>query len=213
VHVTQRDLELVRTICRFGFLTVDQVGRFWGSVDFSTAAARVRTLVDAGLIRRLELTHSTARPLLATRRGVELAGDPLPIVKGVRLATFEHDRMLFDLALALEARFSCRFETEREYRFRRPDRATDFHMPDGVLHRGKERIGIELELTQKARHRLIGIVNSHAANLDLDEAWYVVVTDAMRGYVHRIAGDAPHIKIVKWTPHQSAPTQKGIVSQ
>jgi hypothetical protein len=152
MNVTERDLELVQSISRFGFLTVDQVVRLWGSADFSTVAARVRKLIEAGLLWRVDLKHSTARPLIATRLGCQLAGDPLPTVKGIRLSTFEHDRKLFDLALSLEARFSSRFETEREYRYRRPERAADFHVPDGVLHRGEERIGIELELSQKARH-------------------------------------------------------------
>lgn len=213
MNVTERDLQLVRSISRFGFLTVDQVVQLWGSSDFSTVAARVRKLIDAGLIRRFELRHSTARPLLATRRGCELAGDPLPAVKGIRLSTFAHDHLLFGLANSLEQRFASRFETEREYRFRRPDRVADFHVPDGVLHRGDGRIGIELELTQKARGRLVEILNSHAANLDFDAVWYVVVTDAMRAYVHRIAGDAPHIKIVKWTPCRPTSSQKEIVSQ
>lgn len=207
MSVTERDLELVRSISRFGFLTVDQVVRLWGGTDFSTVAARVRKLIESGLLWRVDLKHSTARPLIPTRLGRELAGDPLPAVKSIRLGTFEHDRMLFDLALSLEARFSSRFESEREYRYRRPERAADFHVPDGVLHRGDERIGIELELTQKARHRLVQIVNSHAANLDFDEVWYVVVTEAMRAYVRRIVGDAHHIKIVKWTPNQATATR------
>lgn len=206
MSITERDLELVRCISKFGFLTVDQVVRLWGGGDFSTVAARVRKLIDAGLLWRLDLKNSTARPLLATRYGCRLAGDSLPPLKGIRLGTFQHDRMLFDLAKSLETRFSSRFETEREYRWRHQERVEAFHVPDGILHRGDKRIGIELELTKKAPRRLAEIVSSHAANLDLDEVWYVVVTEEMRAYVRRSAGNASHIKIVKWTPNQPTTT-------
>ncbi|WP_332702641.1 hypothetical protein [Devosia sp.] len=205
VQVTERDLELVRCINRFGFLTVEQVARFWGGVDFSTAAARVRKLVDEGLLERASLQHFEVRPLVVTRVGRELAGETLPAIKGIRASTFQHDSMLFDLAVSLETRFSSRFETEREYRWRRPDRAAEnFHVPDGILRRDNVKIGVELELTQKAPRRLADIIASHAGNLELDEVWYVVTTEAMRAYVRRIAGDSQHIKIVKWTHSPTA---------
>jgi hypothetical protein len=209
LNLTDRDLALLRCTNRFGFLTVAQIAIFWGGIDFSTAAARVRKLVDEGLLQRANLQHWDVRPLLVTNRGRLLAGDTLPPIKGVRATTYHHDSMLFDLAMALEKRFSARFETEREYRWRRPDRAGQFHVPDGLLRRDKSTIGIELELTQKAPRRLAEIIASHAANLELDEVWYVVTDEAMRGYVRRVAGENSHIKIVKWTPGGAAAAQGG----
>lgn len=209
MQVTERDLELLRCVNRFGFLTVVQVAKFWGGIDFSTAAARVRKLVSGGLLQRAELKHYEARPLVITTAGRKVAGDELPVLRGIRAATFQHDSMLFDLACGLERRFSARFETEREYRWRNPGRAEEFHLPDGVLHRESAKVGIELELTKKAPRRLREIVASHAGNLDFDEVWYVVTSEPMREYVHRIASDFPHIKIIKWSPGSHAAGQQG----
>ena len=209
MNLTERDLGLVRCVNRFGFLTVAQVARFWGGIDFSTAAARVRKLVDEGILKRSEMAHFDVRPLLVTDHGRLLAGDTLPAMKGIRAATYSHDSKLVDLAMDLEKKFDARFETEREYRWRRPDRAGEFHVPDGLLRRENSTVGIELELTQKAPRRLAEIIDSHAANLELDEVWYVVADETMRGYVRRIAGESSHIKIVKWTPSGTAAAQKG----
>lgn len=209
MKLTDRDLALVRCVNRFGFLTVAQVARFWGDIDFSTAAARVRKLVNEEILQRSEMQQFDVRPLLVTDRGRMLAGDTLPSIKSIRATTYRHDSMLFDLAMGLEKKFSARFETEREYRWRRPDRAGQFHVPDGLVRRGKSTIGIELELTQKAPRRLAEIIASHAVNLELDEVWYVVTDETMRGYVQRIAGDNRHIKIVKWTPRGAAAAKEG----
>ncbi len=211
MRLTDRDLELVRSINRFGFLTLENIVVLWG-VDFSTAAARVRKLIELGVIRRLELQHFEARPLIPTKSGCSLAGETMAPLKGVRVSTFVHDKLLFELATSLEARFSAHFETEREYRLRAIDRVSDFHVPDGILHRGDTHIGIELELSKKAPRRLTEIISSHAANLAFDEVWYIVLDESLRTHVQRIAGAAPHVKVVKWTSRHPSRTLSQVAS-
>ncbi|MBE7734632.1 hypothetical protein [Devosia faecipullorum] len=198
MKVTERDAELLSRINAFGFMRVEQVAEFW-RVDFSTAARRVRKLIAAGLLKRIELGIMTNRPLVVTMAGCRLIGDTIPPMTGIRAGTFRHDGLLPDLALSLERRFGVAFETERQL-LAQPD-AVRGHLPDGLLHlKDGRHVGIELELTQKSQRRLTDIISIHASNLALDEVWYVIIDEAMRPVLTRAAADHSHIKIVKWTP-------------
>ena len=198
MKTTQRDMRLLARINAFGFMTVEQIAAFWG-VDFSTAARRVRKLVEAGLLRRHDLSVMSSKPLVVTRVACALAGDPIPPITGIRPGTFRHDTMIPDMALALERRFGGKYETERQLRAQ-PGLAAG-HLPDGIVHLPDGRqIGIELELTQKSQRRLSEILAIHASNLSLDEVWYLIVDESMRPALARVAADHPHVKIVKWTP-------------
>lgn len=203
---TERDMRLLGRLNAFGFMSVEQIADFWG-VDFSTAARRVRKLIEAGLLERLELGVLSARPLVVTRAGCLHLGDTIPPMRGIRSSTYRHDALVVDLALALERRFHAAFETERQLKSQPGPVAG--HLPDGVLHLPDGRnIGIELELTQKSQLRLAQIVAIHAGNLALDEVWYLIVDEAMRPALARAAADHPHIKIVKWTP----PSRRAVAS-
>ncbi|QMV00850.1 MarR family transcriptional regulator [Devosia sp. D6-9] len=206
MKVTERDVGLIRRINAHGFMSVDQIASFW-RVDFSTAARRVRKLIEAGLLHRMTMPFLDARPLVATPTGCNLAGDHIPHVAGIRTGTFRHDALLPDLGLSLERKFSAAFETERQIKMRIGKAP---HLPDGILHMpGGRKVAIELELTQKARRRLARIMDFHAANLEIDAVWYVVLDEAMRAFLQRATIDHPHIKIVKWTPPSDATRVSG----
>jgi len=213
MKIVERDARLLSRINAFGFMRVDQISDLW-KVDFSTAARRVRKLVEAGLLRRIERGIMTNRPLVVTREGCRLTGDTIPPMTGIRVGTFRHDGLLPDLALSLERRFVGAFETERQL-LAQPD-AIRGHVPDGVMHlRDGRHVGIELELTQKSQRRLTGIIAIHASNLSLDEVWYVITDEAMRPVLTRAASGQSHIKIVKWTPPlrrtaKPAPSNSGV---
>lgn len=212
VKATERDVCLLERVNAFGFMSVEQIAEFW-QVEFSTAARRVRKLIEAGLLLRLELDALSARPLVVTKAGCALVGDTIPPMRGIRLGTYRHDTMMVDLALAMERRFGATFETERQLRSQPGPVAG--HLPDGILHLPDgRRVGAELELTQKSQQRLSNIMAIHAGNLALDAVWYVIVNEAMRPVLARVSADYPHIRIVKWTPPArraaaQAPSQPG----
>lgn len=205
MKVTERDLRLLGRINAFGFMSVEQIADVW-DVNFSTASRRVRKLIEAGLLRRLDLGALAARPLVVTRAGCALMGDRIPPMRGIRIGTYRHDALVVDLALGLERRFGAPFETERQLKAQ-PGLVAG-HLPDGVLHMPDGRhIGIELELTQKSQQRLSEIMAAHTSNLALDAVWYVIIDEAMRPALARASTDHPHIRIVKWTPSSlRAPT-------
>jgi len=199
VKTTERDVCLLERVNAFGFMSVEQIADFW-QVEFSTAARRVRKLIEAGLLTRLDLGTLAARPLVVTRAGCALVGDTIPPMRGIRIGTYRHDTMVVDLALAMERRrFGATFETERQLKSQPGPVAG--HLPDVILHMPDgRRVAAELELTQKSQQRLSDIMAIHAGNLALDAVWYVIVDEAMRPVLARVSADYPHIRIVKWTP-------------
>ncbi|WP_439498503.1 hypothetical protein [Bosea sp. (in: a-proteobacteria)] len=196
MRMTSRDQDLVKWNNGSGFVSVKQVSE-WMGVEFSTGARRVRALCEAGLLERREFPASTATVLIPTADGCALAGDNLPPLKGVRVATSRHDLLLVDCAMALEKRFDFRFEPERRLRAR--GFGATGHTPDGLLHRPSGRpVAVELELSQKSPARVTAIMDAYAATLDIEEVWYVVIDDVIDRYLRRLASGHEHIKVRKW---------------
>lgn len=196
MRMTDRDRRLIQWINGFGFVTVGQVRKFMG-VDFSTAARRVRTLCDGGLLERRPFPASTMTVLFPTADGCSLSNDSTPPITGVRVATSRHDLMLVDCSMALERSFSFVFEPER--RLRQRGFNANGHLPDGLLHRQDERpIAVELELSQKPPRRLAEIFDRYAADLSIEAVWYVVIDDVIERHLRRLARGHEHIKVRKW---------------
>ena len=157
MRVTERDIELLLWLNGFGFVLVSQIAK-WMGVDFSTAARRVRALVEAGLVRRVKSSILSATPIIVTPKGAQVAGDSLPPLSGIRPGEFRHDAVLVDVARGLTARFpGSHFEPVRRIRHSGA-LAEAKHLPDGYVHRGADRYIVELELTVKSRKRLEAIM-------------------------------------------------------
>ena len=196
MRMTDRDQSLIRWMNGHGYVSVGQVADFMG-VDFSTGARRARVLCDGGVLERRPFPMSTTKVLLPTRVGCAVIGDELAPIAGIRVATSRHDLTLVDCASALEKRFKMRFEPER--RLRLGAFADADHLPDGLLHRaGGATIAVELELSQKPPRRLAAILDAYGANLEIAEAWYIVMDDAVEKYVRRLSKNRPYIKVRRW---------------
>lgn len=175
-----QDLVVLREFVRFGVLAADQIERRYG--DPALASARVRVLHEGGLLLKWRDTLDGARVYSPTRLGEHLAE-----LQVDRRRTNErhlvHDVALVDLADYLLARDpTLGWRTERELRqvldaiapppvhFPGDER----HRPDGLLLRGRERIGVELELSDKAELRYHRISRWFAREYRLDGVrWYV----------------------------------------
>lgn len=199
MRLTERDQKLLKWNNGFGYVSVQQMAERMG-VEFSTGARRVRALCDGGLLERRQFPASTTTVLMPTADGCALAGDHLAPIRGIRVATSRHDLLLVDCAMALEKRFGFPFEPERRLRARAFN--GDGHMPDGLLHKPDGRpIAVELELSQKSPSRVAAIIAAHAANLEIEEVWYVVVDDVMQKFLRRLSEGYDHVKVRKWKRH------------
>jgi DNA-binding Lrp family transcriptional regulator len=197
VQITQRDIALLQWTNGFGFVSVLQIAK-WMGVDFSTAARRVRLLIEAGLIRRTTVDILSANPIVVTPDGALVAGDSLPPLKGIRTGDFRHDSLLVDMARGLTARFPrSLFEPVRRLRHSGA-LAKAKHLPDGYLHFRGHRYTIELELTVKSRQRLSAIMAEHTTDIGAKEIWYLTDSAMVAAAITRAAVGLDHVKIVRF---------------
>jgi len=186
-----RDRELLLWINGFGFVELVSVAGRWGVV-YETARARVRKLVDAGLLARERVLFGGAMVLKVTTEGIEVAGDDLGPVKGVRLGTLEHDLAVVRLAVRLERETGGVFEPERRLRRRLGLAGVGVpgHVPDGLLRPpGAEKpIAVEVELSAKPKARLRQIIDQYRTSFDYSGVWYFVGGENIKRQVEDIAG-------------------------
>lgn len=197
MKITERDVALLLWINGFGFVTVSQIAKWMGGVDFSTAARRVRLLIEAGLLRRIKSQILSATPIILTPKGALVAGDGLPPLKGIRAGEFRHDVLLVDVARGLMAKFpGSAFEPVR--RIRHSSGASEGkHLPDGYLHHDGARFIVELELTVKSPRRLAAIMAEHTADLGAKEVWYVTDSAMVARAVSRASAGLDHVRVVR----------------
>ena len=175
------DVEALRDLVRFGVMADDQIVRRYP--DSALALDRIPILKAGGAIFRWTQILEGARLYSPTGLGRHLAR-----VSGVeQRKTSErhlaHDVTLVDLAdYLLTSDPSLEWKTEREVqrfldkvapppRLLRGERP---HRPDGLLLCGSERIGIELEHSDKYDQRYITISRWFVREWRLDRVrWYV----------------------------------------
>ena len=206
LQITARDILLIFWINGFGAATLVQIAA-WMRVDSSTAARRIRKLVDAGLLRQLAVPLLVSPPFAATRAGCALARDPLAPLSGIRVGTWRHDSFLVDIERDLESHFHGWLEPERRFRANRrfaASRAT--HTPDAVIHRpGGGLIAIELELSAKAPMRLQEIINGYAATNEYERVAYLTDDEKLAKYITRFTKQFDFIDLkIHRTPEQRA---------
>jgi DNA-binding Lrp family transcriptional regulator len=203
MKITKRVVRLLYWINGFGWVSVAQVAKYM-SVSFTTAARMIRRLVEAKLVRRVAIPGISVSPLVVTSLGCKIAGDGLTPLGGIRVGEFRHDGKLVDVARELEARFGV-FEPARRLRQNMaPDDKK--HLPDGILHRADgTRVIIELELTAKAPRRLARIIREHAADLSVQEVWYVTDNAAVARAVRRASAAFEHVRVVRLTTPSPPP--------
>jgi hypothetical protein len=166
-------------------------------VDLSTGARRLRALCAAGLIGQLEFNVSRSKVFAPTRAGCGLCGDGLMPIESLRLSTFDHDSKLVDCSMSLAKRFAGECEPERRLRHR--GFSIQGHLPDLLLHRsGEPPVGVELELSIKARPRLEKILDAYESCSAVREVWYVTMGDDVHRLLKELARDRHYVRVLRW---------------
>ncbi len=174
------DIDVLRDLVRFGWMTTEQIGRRYG-LPFVPCTARLTRLRHNGLVvwnREFRIS-----PLyLATYRGAKYAGLTLRAVRQVDENDVYHDLAAVDVAdYLLDHEPGSRWVSEREYKSRAFRRARRFgaqlpgRFPDGILvDRAGRCIAIEVELHKKDASRYRKILREYAALFEFDAVrWYV----------------------------------------
>ncbi len=190
-RISERDLEVLEFVARFGTVPRDVVVR-WAGTGRAVTAARERRLRESGLAEVLPGVGDTGRLVICTRSGLRAVfrGD-LPVPK-FSPGTVRHTAEAARVGIELE-RGGVRVLSEREvlagertsgrriYSASMSER--HFHRPDLVIV-GEAVEAVEVELTAKAPNRLDSILR----------AWRLAVMDRkiarVRYFCADVAGDS-----------------------
>lgn len=185
--ITERDLEIVRFVARFSWVTTEQVRQWISGVDGGSAAMRVTNrrlaeLLERGLLLDDRILSEHGRVVWASREGLSSVDVEGGHVHPPRISQARHDKMVTDLALNLMiTKPTHTLVTERE--MRRADTPHDA-APDAPMYvtvqpgiRARRvypdlltiapsgaRVVHEIETTAKAHGRLVTLALSHLTN-------------------------------------------------
>jgi hypothetical protein len=188
MRVTDRDLKTFKWLNGYGVATNLQVSKFW-EVTFTTAARRIRILLEDGLIEKKSIDGVSYNPLICTAAACKLANDDLPPLQGIRGSTLHHDLKVVDVGRALTKKFGGTFEPARRIHHRRSPKEKSAHLPDGFLHLPGRRppVVVELELSAKSQARLKKIFEYYTARLDIEKVLYLTDDPSVGRLLKRVA--------------------------
>ena len=155
IQITTRDLELMRWINSFGFVTVNHVIK-WMRATKPAAYRRLKKLTANDYLIHDRVFHGMPGIYRLSSKGVYVSGSSLPPLKKVPISTYNHDLKVIDLSLELIDRYKGKFIPERQLRHEEGVNkmfGQSGHFSDGILITDNKKIAIELELNKKSLKR------------------------------------------------------------
>ena len=212
--VTDRDVEILRWIGRYGMVTSTQVARRFFSRDGATTRARAAS----NRLRRLESLRLIQRDIPAARHaailrlsssGADVAGGEMRPAGWVP-AEISHSLAVVDLMEMLQAEHpGSAVRTEREIRTEHGVRsrgrvlAGGGRIPDGELRlRSGKTVAIELDLSRKRSVELKSIIRSYRRSEYAGVWWFVRPATAVR--MDDIVREMAAMKLVEVHPWEGA---------
>ena len=174
MRLTERDLDLLRTINAFGYVDINFITEKY-RLKPNVAYRRLRRLRANKLIRHMYVYHQKPGIYLVTSAGVAMCQDELPALQKVSLATYDHSIAVCRASLALANRHQGEIITERQIRHQMCIKGVGQvgHVADGALVIDGKKIALEVELSVKGKDRLKKILGQYAMQIEYDAVWYV----------------------------------------
>jgi hypothetical protein len=194
---TERDLQMFRFLAEQKFATKEQLARRF----FPNARAEPTRPLRVCRRRLDELRHFG----LLESRPVILGGTPLyqpsrlaldelaragqavlPYLDHIDIRTYEHDRRVTDVRVAVEWLGGTAWRSERALLHA----GWHGHVPDATFTLGTTKLAFELELTHKRKDRYVEIFRAYARGADR-RVLYLCATPAIRRLVMPLAARSP----------------------
>lgn len=193
--VTARDIELFRTLSRYGMLSTKQAGQIvFNSIASTTVLRRLRLLESGHYVKRVLGLPSQDILWALADRGAKLAEVELPKRRWSK-NTLDHDFKLVSLRLALEAsgvshnwtpEHLIRSNVFKKNGFRS---AKEKLIPDGLMGIEiggyRQSVAIEVELERKSIKRYEQIFRRYSGKPDLHAIWYLAPEKGILNLVYR----------------------------
>lgn len=200
LRLTDRDIEILRWLAGFGGATATQIARRFRS-GYSYTSRRLTQLLSAGLLSRERFLYRRGGLYAVTANGLAVLGSDLPVDEP-RLAAFEHELAVVDLAIAAELA-GARVLTRRQmqtletplagavddgvllYAVQLADEVR--HFPDLLLERADGRWAVEVELNDVRGDALEAVLRAYAGAAHLAGVIYHVAPTVRAERIQRVA--------------------------
>jgi predicted transcriptional regulator len=189
--ITKKDLEILETINRFGYMTVKEIAKISGRQE-KRIYTRLKTLCDYGLLNYQTLFYGTPRTYWLTYDGKITCDSPLTPIKGLKAATYMHGLKVVGVYIKLKEQYGegMTWITDREIMSSRVTSAQTFKaafqalkakIPDGVIVYENKKFAVEVELSLKGSSRMKKIIGDYVKALS-DGVFQAVLyyTDSQR---------------------------------
>jgi hypothetical protein len=196
VRLTQRDIEILKWMNGFGFVTVEHLQ---GKMLISKQAVyrRMRKLGEDGYVVHERIFVDEPGVFRVAKKGVDVSGDDLGPGK-ITIGSYKHDLKVVNLALELEEKTGGIYLPERRIRKEKGMKGVGQagHVPDGILilPDGKQ-IAVEVELSTKGAARLEKILKGYVRLTEFTAVWYFVESLTIAERVKNLSAKMPFIQV------------------
>ncbi|OGT50849.1 MAG: hypothetical protein A3F17_09280 [Gammaproteobacteria bacterium RIFCSPHIGHO2_12_FULL_41_15] len=195
IQITERDIELLKGINRWGFVDIDYISR-WFQWQPKLAYRRCRKLIQENYLQHEWIFYGEPGVYRVTQQGVLMSHDHLPPLRKINVATYHHHLKVAKLALRLVEQHKGEFITERDLRHQLGINGLDDkqHISDGILVKNDQRIAIEVELTVKSESRLKKILQHYRKEFSIQGVWYFCGTQEVKNKLDSLIHNTDFIK-------------------
>lgn len=200
MKLQDRDLEILKFINKFGYVSTDNIAKLFKLTKPRTSQILNR-LIDNDYIKKQRMLVNKPAIYLLRSKATDLLG--VNRVKKVSLQNLEHNLAVIEVYVDLKLENpETNIKSDRELRsgikFKKQNRK---HIPDLVVDteelNGKRGLAIEVELTRKSKDRLKSIGRSYAYTLDYVGVAYYCSSSAYTHVRRHLLGQE-NMKIVNY---------------
>jgi DNA-binding HxlR family transcriptional regulator len=173
IRLVERDLAVLRELDRWRFCLSRHVRFLCGFSSQRVCDRRLHALIEAGFVDRRHVLYGVPSLYFVTHKGKTLIHVSLKPDK-FKVEQIVHDIAVLDVAIYFLLRQSVTLSditTEKELH-QRDGFGTRQHKPDFVFMQGGQRFAVEVELTPKAKPRLVKNLQENFMSYD-GQRWII----------------------------------------
>lgn len=176
--VTNRDLEIIELVGRFGMVNIEHI-----RIAFNLSQPRSYQIMSKigklGYLKTQRILHADMAIYTLSKKASTEFG--FKEHKHVSLGTYRHDILTTKYCLLLSRKFNCKYVTEKELRASQ-DIGAKGHTPDFKLLNNGKNIAVEVELTLKGKRRIDSILKFYKTCLDYSEIIYICSSETINTF-------------------------------
>ena len=192
MRLTDRDRWFLEWLNGHGFCVSQHLDELF-DCSRKVGSRRLKKLEDEGFIKRFRYSLNEQHIIQPTALAVTVIGDDLNEPSKPAAGTFQHDRLLIDIDIALYHQVGQTIKTERRIKSQKAMSAigSTGHVPDGIIELDGRKTAIELELSVKGKSRLKKIMQEYQESL-IRRVIYICGSEAVANAINRMA-DEMHV--------------------